>query len=377
LNKEFQQVEPLIFTMKILFAIKGLNETKGGAERVICQISSELANRGHDVSLLSFDKKGGRSFYELSPRVKRIELGLGSTTERMTIKEFVCRIYRLRKTVHEAKPDIVIPFMYSMYVPMVFALLGTGIPVLGSEHNTAENYRKDKLKFLLLCAGVLLMRRCTVLSEKVRQTFPSIIRHKMAPVANPVVIVKSDQKSERRKIILNVGSLTAQKDQAILITAFSLLAEKYSDWSLRIIGEGALKEALQKQIANAGLAQRIVLPGATRHIDKEYKQASVFAMSSRYESFGLVTAEAMAHGLPVVGFSDCSGTNELIESGVNGLLVSGENRAQALADGLEKLITDASLCEKFSVRGRESVKRFDTEKITDSWEKEISACAVV
>lgn len=91
-------------------------------------------------------------------------------------------------------------------------------------------------------------------------------------------------------------------------------------------------------------------------------------MSSVYESFGLATAEALAHGLPAVGFADCPGTNELIESGINGILVSGDDRVEALAAGLETAMGDPQLRQRMSARGPDSVAEFSVEHIVDRWE---------
>ena len=72
-----------------------------------------------------------------------------------------------------------------------------------------------------------------------------------------------------------------------------------------------------------------------------YRSAKFLVMSSLYEGFGLVTAEALACGLPVIGFADCEGTNELVLDGRNGRLVDpGADRAEALSVAMRQLIDD-------------------------------------
>ena len=136
--------------MKILFAIKNMNTAKGGAERVLSQISGCLAARGYDVSLLTFEPQGGESFYPIDPKVRRIAMGIGRADCRAGIFETVRRIFALRKTLKAEKPDVAIGFMHSMFIPMSFAAIGTKIPIIASEHIVPAHYKTRPFEFLLL-----------------------------------------------------------------------------------------------------------------------------------------------------------------------------------------------------------------------------------
>jgi glycosyltransferase involved in cell wall biosynthesis len=178
----------------------------------------------------------------------------------------------------------------------------------------------------------------------------------------------------KAKIILNVGRLDPQKDQAILIEAFSGLADRYSDWQMRILGEGNLRPQLESRIHKLGLEKRVHLPGIIRDIESEYAQAHIFAMPSRYESFGLATAEALSRGLPAVGFADCPGTNELIADGRNGILVKART-ADGLAAALETLMRNPGLRESYGEAGRQMLQGHDPERVADLWEDLIRTVA--
>ena len=203
--------------MKILFAIKALDDTKGGAERVLSDISSGLADRGHEIIILTFDQPGGRSFYPLNSKVRRICLGLGHTDRKTNITEFTSRIKALRKTIKEEKPDIVIAFMHSTFVPMAFALAGTNIPVIASEHIVPRHYKTRPIEYLLFMLCSLFVKKITVLSERIKSSYPYLLRTKMVSIANPVHVqadtTNKKMNSNGRNIILNVGRLTHQKDQ--------------------------------------------------------------------------------------------------------------------------------------------------------------------
>lgn len=368
--------------MKLLFAIKGLENIQGGAERVICQIASAMADCGHEVSLLSFDRPEAKPFYPISPRVRKIALGIGKVQEKSGLGITLHRMKMLRSILRNERPDCVIAFMISMFVPLSIAAVGLGIRIIGSEHNVPLNYRQRKMQYALFILSTFLMKHVTALSPAVILMYPWCIRRKMIPIPNPVSIPEDLPphvlQPMTRRIVLNVGRLHPQKDQETLIRSFHLVANEYPDWILRIIGEGPLRGRLESVVDQLGLAGRVELPGTTDKIMSEYANADIFAMSSIYESFGLVTAEAMAHRLPVLGYRDCAGTNELIHHGSNGLLVDGNDRIRSLADGLKLLIDNPKYRQSLGENGYVSVQRFRTHKIQELWEAVImeNACAI-
>ena len=361
--------------MKILFAIKTIDTSKGGAEKVLADVSSGLADRGHTVSVLSFDPPNGKAFYNFSPKVKRIKLGVGNVLRKATFGEVITRMRVIRKVVKRQKPDVVIAFMHSSFIPCSFALIGTGVPLIASEHIVPKHYKKRKWEFLLLILSRFFVKKITVLSKDIIRTYPfAFLRRKMIPIANPVKIVLPDNKivnneNKKEKIILNVGRLTEQKNQATLIRAFARLANDYPDWSVRIIGEGELHSELLRIIKKFNMQERIILAGTTPHISEEYQAANIFALPSTYESFGLATAEAMAHGLPAIGYINCPGTNELIVNNKSGILVDSVKPIDSFTAGLKRLMDDQELRAALGQKAIKRVEQYNPELIFDKWEK--------
>lgn len=121
-------------------------------------------------------------------------------------------------------------------------------------------------------------------------------------------------------VILGAGRLTRQKDFPTLIRAFALVARE-RPCRLMILGEGQEYEALRRLAADLGLAERVALPGFVAGAMGYMAQARLFVLSSAWEGFGLVLAEAMAMGTPVVA-TDCpSGPREILRDGALGPLV--------------------------------------------------------
>jgi glycosyltransferase involved in cell wall biosynthesis len=103
--------------------------------------------------------------------------------------------------------------------------------------------------------------------------------------------------------ILSVGSLTRRKGHDILISALEKIADL--EWTCRIVGSADLDrdtaDALRHQLSSSAVRERVELAGAVDDIRAEFARADIFALATRYEGYGMVFAEAMVHGLPIVG----------------------------------------------------------------------------
>ena len=350
-----------------------MNNTGGGAERVLSDVANCFADRGYEVSLLSFDEIGGCSFYSLDSRIKRYDLAIGSTDKPATISTTLKRIVKMRGAIKDISPDVVIGFMHSMYIPLGVALIGTGIPVLASEHIVPKHYESRYVERNLLKLVPLFIDKITCVSEKVKTTFSPSLQKKMVCIPNPVTtqtVERSNVAGEKgkQKTLLSIGRLECQKDHETLVRAFGKIANDVPDWNLRIVGEGSLRVKLEKVILNMNLSSRVEMPGSTHEISLEYLSAQLFVSPSVYESFGLTAAEALAHGLPVIAFSDCPGTNEFVEHGVNGALVeSSADRVVALADELKLYMLSLKKRKQLAANSKVPVG-YDMDNVIRKWE---------
>lgn len=361
----------------VLFVVKAMANQGGGAERVLAEVASGLARRGHQVAILSSDPAGSTPFYTLDDRVKLLGLGIGNVVASTSVRELCRRIWRFRSMVRTLSPDVVVGFMHSTYLPLGIALLGSGVPMVASEHIGPEHYRKYPLQRIALALTPLIASSITVVSRPIMRSYGWWLRRKMTVVANPVK--KPAFRGARTgsgKLLLTVGRLAPQKDHVVLISAFAALASEFPDWRLRIAGEGELRGALEAQVKSLALEDRIELPGSISDIDAEYSAADLFVMPSSYESFGLATAEALMHGLAAVGFSDCPGTNDLIRDGENGILVRGEDRSRALATALSRLMRDPAELARLSASSVQSIMdQHGIDVVLDQWESVLQAAS--
>lgn len=363
--------------MKVVFCIKTLVGARGGAERVFTDIVHYLVGVGYDVTVVTFDEEHDEPFFPLRD-VRWIRLAIGNPQLSARFSETLMRMLALRRVISDVAPDVVVGFMHSMYVPLSLTLVGKGIPVVGSEHTAFAHYDGRKLELKLAMFASLILRKITVVSSMIHKSYPIFVSSKMVVVPNPVKC--GPAKVDRYGVcprqgftLLAVGRLVKSKDFSTLIAAFSRLADRHQDWCLKIVGEGTERTALEDMIAAFRLEERVKLLGAVSDIDEQYAAANLFAMPSRYEAFGLVLAEAMSFGIPGVGFLDCPGVNEVISSGENGLLVRGNgDRAGALAEGLDRLMSDHSLRKSYGQAAKQFAAKYSIDNIGPIWEELLS-----
>jgi glycosyltransferase involved in cell wall biosynthesis len=334
-------------------------------------ISSELARRGHHVTLLTFDSPRALDFYTVGAEVERMRIGVGNTLKRSGPITTAARLIRVRQLMRDLKPDVAVGFMHSAFVPLSLALLGTGVPVIGSERTSFAHYRTRLIERLLLRATCSLLSGITVNGEDVRRGFPRRLAARMVVLPNPVMKAKSfaDPVGSGVKTLLSVGGLRPEKDHRTLLIAFARIAEDFPDWNLRIVGDGPLKDRLVAQATELGLGNRVELAGASGSVEAEYHSAQLFVLPSIYEAFPNCVAEALAHGLPAVGFADCPGTNALILPGVNGALATGENRTKALCKCLAQLMESPVLRQSLGKAAPSTMERFSLSAVADQWER--------
>jgi len=360
--------------MNLLFVIKSLNVQGGGAERVLVDVVNDLVRRGNEAHVLTCDSPE-EGFYTLDPKVRRLDTGIGQPGHPIPRSGFFRAMPRIRRIVRATRPDIVVAFMHSSYLPVGIALTGSGIPMIASEHTSAKHYQSVLLEKLLLQLTPLISKRTTVVSAQVLTSFGWWLRRRMIVIPNPVSLPANKRPCDvgedpaRTKTLLSVGGLKKKKNQQCLIAAFAEVSSHVPNWKLRIAGEGELREALEAQVHSLGLSDKVELPGAVADIGLEYAQSDLFVLPSTYESFGLATAEALLHGLPAIGFADCPGTNSLIRNGENGVLVDGSNRVENLAATLRELMASPQELKRLSNASTDWLEsQFNIDAVVDSWE---------
>ncbi len=179
--------------------------------------------------------------------------------------------------------------------------------------------------------------------------------------------MKQHLRIPNKHIVLHVGRLDQDKKPAIMIKAFSLVAEQM-DVHFIICGDGNKKNQLVQLAKKAGLTDRITFTGFIDHkvLPQLYQMATVFTTASTIETQGIVALEAMASGLPLV-VARAGALPELLETGKNGFMFD-PNNATDMADKLLLVLKDQKQAKKMGERSLEMVEKHEIELTFNQFE---------
>lgn len=337
----------------------------GGAEKQNVMLANAMAERGHDVTLISIC--ADNNCYELDKRVKYIFLpdrGKG-------VYRFVTRYQDIKRLLKELHPDVTVNFWFqSAYMTAMMKKSITGRVIYSERGDPGDKEYSGAL-------GVI--RKLTLpridgfvfQSKGAQSYFDQNVQKRSTVIPNPVFVNTEELPpvKERRKAIVTVGRLHPQKNQKLLIDAFSMIAEQVPEYSLEIYGDGELKVDLQNQINDLGLSKRAFLKGTSRQIHKLIYDAALFVLSSDYEGLPNTLLEAMALGIPSIS-TDCKpgGAREIIDDGVDGLITPAGD-TDKLAVAMKEMLQESEKTEVMANKALIAMEKFQPKAIYFKWEE--------
>lgn len=318
----------------------------GGAERVALAIINNLVRRGHEVDLVLVQATG-ELLPLLPPEVNVVDL---------QARRFAGSLLPLARYLRTRKPDTFHAVMWPITVIAVAAhRLARSRARLVVSDQVALSKHVAPRKLPLLRATVRLFYPmadirivCSAESADDLAQVSGLGRDRFEVIFNPIeppdaIDMPPDMDSRwggRGPRILNAGRFIEQKNQALLIQAFALLRRE-REATLMILGDGPLRPMLEELAADLGVAGDVIMPGFAIDPWPYYKSADLFVLSSDYEGFPLVLAEAMRAGTRVVS-TDCpTGPGEMLDGGRYGRLVPCGDAA-ALAQAMAAALDDTS-----------------------------------
>lgn len=340
---------------RIAFVLGSLG--RGGAEKVISILSDDYARLGWetDIVLLLSSKKE----YEINASTRIIDLS-GNVQSRILRLPFW--VTKIRRYVKNSKPDIVLSFAARINIISVLACRDIVNRLYLSERNDPK--LDGRTKFIDFLTKRLYPRANGIIfqTKRVCSYFPYLQNSYIIP--NPISIgaLSSDEKSER---IVSVGSLKTQKNHALLISAFRQISVKYSNCTLEIYGDGPLHEDLSRLIDSLNLRHRVILRGGVPNIHQCIADAQLFVLSSDYEGLSNALLEAMMMGLPCIS-TNCAGSDEYIEDGVNGILVPVGDET-ALANAMNRMLSDDGFRNKCGEQALKIASIVSKEVVLQLW----------
>lgn len=348
---------------KILFTCDTMGS--GGAERVISVLANQMSKEGMDVSIIGVaDFRANDSFYKLSPGVRYISICKESRNRINPIS----RLVRIRKTISQLHPDVVISFLPNANIYTTFSLIGLKIPHITAERNNPLVDPKGKISRLLKKFSFMTSAGCVFQTNGAKNYFPNIVRKKSSIIKNPILLNSEpvERSSLRNKTVLAVGRLTEQKNYKCLLDAFSAFNIKQSNsYTLKIYGEGPLKKELVDYSKKIRVDDKVIFVGNNSNWHELEKCDAMYVLASNYEGMPNALAEAMALGIPCVS-TDCpsGGPKELIQDKTNGLLSEVNNSTDLANKMIELIRTPTNL---FYDNTRNMIDDFSPKNITHQW----------
>lgn len=343
--------------MKILFTIA--NMVGGGSERVLANLANDFVNKGHEVSILM--TAGNEIAYELDDRVKTFSIGErtgGSIIGRIK------RIFAMRKAFRADKNQVVITFGTETNMFALLAGIGLKKRIIISERNDPNQCGFAKVRDMIypLADGHVFQ------TEDAKNCFSKKIQARSVVIPNPLKAdLPSAFEGERKKEIVAVGRLTAQKNHKLLLKAFALFSEKKKGYTLSIFGQGELEDELKTLAMELGIAEAVNFKGFASDVLEQIRESSMYVLSSDYEGISNSLAEAMAIGLPVIS-TDCpiGGSKMCIQHGENGLLVPIQDE-KALTEAMLYLAEHEDKAREMCKKAWEIRENLSQERISEMW----------
>lgn len=372
----------------------------GGIARTVFTTANTLAERGHDVRVLTLNRTAERPQFELDPRVRLLAARdrfdpaspdhlrpLSSAERRLdrqpseliddegARKTFSALVDRFLERQLSGEPAGVVVSTRPEFAVAASRWAPAGSVLLHQEHLSflprPEHLRAALRDLALGVGGGRRIDALLALTEADHDRWrdylgPAGARTGVIP--NPTPFAAGEAAPLVEPVVVAAGRLTPQKGFERLVDAWVPLAASHPDWQLRIFGDGPQWEMLRDRVAASGVGDRIHLGGVTAHLEEELEGASVYAMSSRYEGLPMVLLEALSKGVPPVSFDCPEGPRQLIDDGVNGRLVP-EGDVTALTAALRDLMDDRDLRRRLGARALETSRAYDADAVTDRWEE--------
>ena len=359
-----------------------------------------LVKHDYEVTVVTTDQRSRQPYFKMDDAVETIDLGINydENNGRLLRKILAYPVKqwrhrrRLERVLREKRADIVV-CMFNNDVSFVHKIKDGSRKVLEAHFSRnkklqygrkgiwawADRWRSRKEEKLVRCYDrfVVLTEEDRALWDTPLHTPPSTLIPSQILVIPNARTFKPTQKADlHQHRVVAIGRYDYQKGFDTLLYIWSkiihnaqcIIHNSNGPWTLDIVGDGPQRPELERLVGELGLQDSVRLLKPTDHIEDVYCNASILAMTSRYEGLPMVLLEAQACGLPIVAFACQCGPRDIITDGVDGYLI--ENRDEAcFAQKLLQLMQDEPLRQQMGAHAVAASLRYTEENIMSQWDK--------
>ena len=363
--------------MKLLYLIAGTYRA-AGMEKVLADKANWFAAHGHEVVIVTTDQRGQEPAFAMDPSIRQIDLGINY--EETNGRNFLVKaaLFPFKKSKHKRRltalleaenPDITVSMFCNDagFLPKIQDGSKKVLEVHFSRFKRLQYGRKglwalaDKFLSDRDAEYVRAFDRFVVLTQEDKDYWGDL--------PNMVVIPNGVPRKEPAPLeahtVIAVGRYSFQKALDRLIQAWAEIEDR-GDWKLKLVGDGECRDELTTLINDLGLYDTVELAGVQKDMESVYRNASILALSSRYEGLPMVLLEAESYGIPSVSFDCQCGPKDVIRDGENGRLVPNGN-VDALARVLSETMHDPEAIRRMGAAAWEDALRWEPETIMQQW----------
>lgn len=366
-------------------------KNKAGMERILTAKINYLAQHtDHHLFLLTYEQSGVPLAFELDKSVQYIPIdNIIPLRKDYSLLKWLIKYLNARKQfrknimqeIEQTNPDIIICNVYSFSVIDIIIRIATSLDIktvieshtkLSSTFMSYKFHYNKTLYYLTKKWDQTILHRLQSTSCVVALTKQDAIDWKpyvknIIVIPNFITIEPQLVKDYSVKRVITAGRYSYEKGYDMLLQAWAIVIKDYPDWQLHIFGDEDRSPYI-KISELLKIRDSVFLHPSTTDIAKEFSKSSIYVLSSRYEGFGLVLAEAMSCGLACISFDCPYGPRNIIIEQQDGVLVESEN-TEELSKALVSFMTDYQKRKKYGIRASENIKRFEKKNIMSHWIK--------
>jgi glycosyltransferase involved in cell wall biosynthesis len=356
--------------MKILYITNGVHGA-AGLERVLSIKASYLSDKlDYQVHILTLNSGSQTMFYEFSNKIIFHNID-ASGNPLQYIKQYTNGIRNIIQEVQPAVISVCDDGLKAFFLPKINPI---NCAIIYERHvskviemginPTFFHKIKVAIKFQLMNFLAKSFDSFVVLTHDNQQEWklPNLV-----VISNPLSFAPNQTAVLEAKKVIAVGRQNYQKGFDLLLQSWALVQIQHPDWELEIYGKFDPKIGLQEQANTLKISESVHFFEPVQNIQEKYLQSSIYALSSRYEGFGMVLIEAMACGVPCVSYDCPCGPRDIIQDGQDGFLVENGN-IQSFATKIAILIEDQNLRKTMGHTAKQNVKRYLPETIMEQWD---------
>lgn len=351
-------------------------------ERILSEKVNYLADiLGYDITVVTTEQQNRPHFYNFSSKILFIDLGINYDDLSINgiVKKVLMRIKKQRKhrklltsLLLASHYDVVIS-MFERETSFLYKINDGSKKCLELHFSRFVRTQRNPKGLKNVLAKIMAYfdeihakhyDRFIVLTNEDKEYWKRCKNVLVIP--NPAIQYNNIVSTLTNKQVTAIGRLDYQKGFDSLIRSWRKVNKACPEWILQIYGEGALLEPLMDEITKLNLENSVFINPPTKHIEEVYAQSSIVVSSSHYEGFPLVLLESISCGIPIVSYAYKCGPKDLIDNGVNGLLVKYGDE-ESLSNALIEIIQNETLRFAMGKNAYLKATDFSLENIMSKW----------